>query len=863
MTEIFLYIVNMSITASVLAVIVLLLRLLLKKAPKWISVLLWGLVAIRLICPFAVESPFSLMPKTDWIEQEAVSEDDLFLDSVPDSIPAIDFSSIGEDVTVHYYPIENPEIEIHRGISISFILSCVWIAGMTVLLLHTVISTIRLRRSISAAIRVQDNVWESSAVESPFVLGMICPKIYISRGMTEEKLAYVIAHEQAHIRRRDHWWKPLGFLLLTVHWFNPVIWLAYILLCRDIEMACDERVVREYNDVQRADYSEALLECSVKRSMISACPLAFGEISVKTRIKSVLNYKKPAFWIVVLAVLACAVAAVCFLTNPQMEIDNESVSAMIVDTDTVVSDESAQILVSLINDSRKTYFPVGLDDPGVLSATVQIDCTDGSMYFLHYQYYSGFSLNPAHFGDDDYRSILTYFSPDGTGKKAWRLEYDFDKLFRDWYDEVKPEPEITHPIDERNSVQCRIDGVGYSDTVPTVFFAEGVKRKKDNLPQGIVISKASLTFSVDWDTDVLRVGEEYYENRGNSSTFISLETYELQKNDAGDFVLNVVHRDGTDDESAIYYIESPDGVYMMKLLFTSESEKRYLTLAAEDRLIFDNTIVDSILPDKIYEYRYIPVSISDTMRENLFDAYFGERADEVFCKDEQKDIWQLGETMSGDFYKYGTVSGGHIFTLRYSVPNLNPLDGNQKGYGEVSGCTITAEEAVRLCDELLASMTDPSQYRIDYIHYYGNNGQTPFYWICYKKILEGRTVNAYNDVFFFVDDNGVEEMKGAFYDTEVAAEYSEVLSAEQAVEALSKQLDAVNWKEIGVSEVSRISLEYITVREASGSMKILPIWRMELGKSEEERILNRNRIIGVHAVTGELIQELTGMGNYN
>ena len=318
MTEIFLYIVNMSITATILAVVVLFLRLLLKKAPKWISVLLWGLVALRLICPFAVESPFSLMPKTDWVVQEPLTEENFFLDSVPDTIPAFDSSSFGSDVTVQYsyYPLENSNIEIHRGISISFILSCIWAAGMAALLLHTVISTIRLRKSVGAAIRIQDNVWESSAVESPFVLGMIRPRIYVPRGMSEEKLAYVIAHEQAHIRRKDHWWKPLGFLLLTIHWFNPVLWLAYILLCRDIEMACDERVIKEYDDVQRADYSEALLDCSVKRKMITACPLAFGEVSVKERIKSVLHYKKPAFWIVVLAVVACVVAAVCFLTNP-------------------------------------------------------------------------------------------------------------------------------------------------------------------------------------------------------------------------------------------------------------------------------------------------------------------------------------------------------------------------------------------------------------------------------------------------------------------------------------------------------------------------------------------------------------------
>lgn len=360
MTEIFLYIVNMSITATILAVVVLFLRLLLKKAPKWISVLLWGLVALRLICPFAVESPFSLMPKTDWVVQEPLTEEDFFLDSVPDRIPAFDSSSFASDVTVQYsyYPLENSNIEIHRGISVSFILSCIWAAGMAALLLHTVISTIRLHRSIGAAVRVRDNVWESSAVESPFVLGMIRPRIYVPRGMSEEKLAYVIAHEKAHICRKDHWWKPLGFLLLTIHWFNPVLWLTYILLCRDIEMACDERVIKDYDDVQRADYSEALLDCSVKRKMITACPLAFGEVSVKERIKSVLHYKKPAFWIVILAVVACIVVAVCFLTNP-LTVRNPWVRDYVVGAEGILGQADKEKYESVSED-----FAIGADKYG-------------------------------------------------------------------------------------------------------------------------------------------------------------------------------------------------------------------------------------------------------------------------------------------------------------------------------------------------------------------------------------------------------------------------------------------------------------------------------------------------------------------
>ena len=229
---------------------------------------------------------------------------------------------------------------------------------MAALLLHTVISTIRLQKSIGAAVRIRDNVWESSAVESPFVLGMIRPRIYVSRGMSEEKLTYVIAHEKAHIRRKDHWWKPLGFFLLTIHWFNPVLWLAYILLCRDIEMACDERVIKEYDDVQRADYSEALLDCSVNRKMISACPLAFGEVSVKERIKSVLHYKKPTFWIVVLAVFACVVTAMCFLTNP-LTVRNPWVREYVVGAEGILGQVDKEKYESVSED-----FAIGADKYG-------------------------------------------------------------------------------------------------------------------------------------------------------------------------------------------------------------------------------------------------------------------------------------------------------------------------------------------------------------------------------------------------------------------------------------------------------------------------------------------------------------------
>ena len=189
--------------------------------------------------------------------------------------------------------------------------------GVAVLLLYTAVSYWRLRGKVSEAVILRDNIYQSENVGSPFVLGIIKPKVYLPYKMDVQDLGHVVAHEQAHIRRKDHWWKPLGFLLLTIHWFNPLMWLAYVLLCRDIELACDEKVIKELGNEQRADYTQALVACSVNRRMIAACPLAFGEVGVKERVKSVMNYRKPAFWIVLLAVITCVVVALCFLTNPR------------------------------------------------------------------------------------------------------------------------------------------------------------------------------------------------------------------------------------------------------------------------------------------------------------------------------------------------------------------------------------------------------------------------------------------------------------------------------------------------------------------------------------------------------------------
>ncbi len=310
MAEVFLKLVNMSISASWLILAVLMIRVILKKAPKWTAVLLWGIVAIRLICPVSLESAMSLMPSGETIPETVLSEESF---QVQTGITPVD-TQVNEYLGSHYY--EGVTVPADNGFDVMNSLSIIWAAGVLLLGVYMVVSYWRLQHQVNTAVKFRDNIFQCEKVESPFVLGFVRPRIYIPFGMNEEQLNYVIVHEEAHINRKDHWWKILGFFILVLHWFNPLVWLSYVLLCKDMEKACDEKVIRYLEDGQRADYSETLLSCSASRRMIGVYPLAFGEVSVKDRVKSVLNYKKPAFWVVIVAVVACVVVGMCFLTNP-------------------------------------------------------------------------------------------------------------------------------------------------------------------------------------------------------------------------------------------------------------------------------------------------------------------------------------------------------------------------------------------------------------------------------------------------------------------------------------------------------------------------------------------------------------------
>ena len=336
MRELFLNILTASIHGSIIIGVILLLRPILKKAPKNTLCLLWLLACLRLMLPFEIRSSLSLQPDMEGMNlpgaEYAEQMTSGFQSSTQDVIlPPVEWEDVPvqtPDMESSRQPVEDAviyEVDVPLKVKIlenyEQILVWLWAAGAAMLLTYSAVAYGLLKRRIRGSVVLSEGVWACGRVESAFVLGFFRPQIYLRANLPENARDYVLAHEKCHIRRGDHWWKLLGYLTLAIHWFNPLVWLAYSLLCRDLEMACDEAVVKTMSVEERKSYSAALLTCSVRGARIAACPVAFGEVSVKQRIKNVLHYRKPAFWITIMALVLVAVVAVCFLTSPEEQQD--------------------------------------------------------------------------------------------------------------------------------------------------------------------------------------------------------------------------------------------------------------------------------------------------------------------------------------------------------------------------------------------------------------------------------------------------------------------------------------------------------------------------------------------------------------
>ena len=315
MTQVFLYLANQSITAGYLILAVLLLRLLLRRVPKDLLLWLWVPVGLRLILPVSLRSALSLIPNAKPIPMDIAYSPAPAIDS---GIPVID-RAVNPVITENLTPVVTASVNPMQ--IVLAIISNLWLAGMVVMLLYAAVSYYRLSRKCAVSMHLQGKLYLCDNIPTPFVLGIINPKIYLPSDMAPENQSYVLKHEAAHLRHRDHWWKPLGFLLLCVYWFQPLVWIAYFLFCRDLEMACDERAVAGMGEGERKAYSYALLSCAAPRHTIAMCPVAFGENSVKSRIKHVLRFQKTGFWVIAVVLVVTLIASVCFLTNPKEDED--------------------------------------------------------------------------------------------------------------------------------------------------------------------------------------------------------------------------------------------------------------------------------------------------------------------------------------------------------------------------------------------------------------------------------------------------------------------------------------------------------------------------------------------------------------
>lgn len=311
MATVFLQIVNTAITAGWLVLAVILARLLLKKAPAWIKCALWAIVALRLVWPFSFESVLSLLPSAQTIPPSQLYA----------SAPQINTGIGSVNSTIN--PVFSQTFRAETAGSVNplqvalWVAGWIWVLGMVVMAVYAAISYLRIYRRVRFSVPEGEGVYLCEQIPAPFILGIIKPKIYLPSDLPRQNWDSILAHERGHLARRDYWWKPLGFLLLSVFWFHPLLWVAYILLCRDVELACDERVIKDLSAEEKQAYSNTLLECSLPKKWITACPLAFGETGVKQRIKAVLHYKKPTLWILIIALIACTVLAVGFLTEPK------------------------------------------------------------------------------------------------------------------------------------------------------------------------------------------------------------------------------------------------------------------------------------------------------------------------------------------------------------------------------------------------------------------------------------------------------------------------------------------------------------------------------------------------------------------
>lgn len=462
MRDLFLNVLNMSLTASGIILVVLLVRLALRRAPKIFSYALWAVVLFRLLCPCTVESAVSLVSSARAFTPAVVESPGFYVHS---GVPVVD-EPVNYLMAYYRYGM-GMEVSVSDRVDFLGTVSAVWLAGAALLLAYSPLSLLKLRRRLAGSVPLQGQkgVRLADHIPSPFVLGILRPMIYLPSGLAEEERDYILLHERTHIRRGDHILRALAWLAVAVHWLNPLVWLAFHLAGKDMEMSCDEAVLCKMGRDVRADYSTSLLRLS-QGGKLPAGPLAFGGGDPASRIRNVLSYKKPAVWVVALALAAVACTGVALATDQKRPlIDPDSVATVTRFNATrntttpqrtgvytpedrwedlndpqdaaVVSTDAAAELVRLINSFNKTVYAQGdFTLNGWEHYFYRLDCTDGGFYLVDYWYWNGFSFNPLHMGEDDYTTLVTYYNAEGRSETTWQMEYSFDRAFSNWQSSV-------------------------------------------------------------------------------------------------------------------------------------------------------------------------------------------------------------------------------------------------------------------------------------------------------------------------------------------------------------------------------------------------------------------------------------------
>ncbi len=573
MEALFLQIVNMSISAGIVALCVMLLRFIFRKTPRWIICLLWAMVAFRLMIPFSIESEYSLMSSRQVLPDDFIYAASPVINSGIESVDA----SVNEILQGSLYT--PPMNSVNRTQILSFVCSCVWLMGMSGMLLYALISSLILKVRMSDATVLRGNIKQSERAATPFVMGIFRPTVYLPYSIDESDREMVILHEQAHIRRRDHLWKMLAFVLLAVYWFHPLMWISYILFCRDMEKACDEKVISSMNEDERRAYASALLNCAAGRRIAAVSPLAFGETGVKGRILGVMKYKKPALWLLIVVLIVSAAAAVFLLTDPPQQVSmhrlddaGKTEEGISVPTLRNAADDAAGDGEMLV-----IYCPA---KPKEGEGTIQIGgavCNEVSDY-LRTRNWSALSgeLHKASPGSIDFvisnsRRVVIYDS------RVASIQYGEEvQWYRTGWGDYNAALALLHApphavIDEADMAEA---GSWLKATVVsearTTYLELGEYIGGDIAEESILkvqaSEKGSILFYPDWKIDRLVVNEYYHRRSGNDVQTEKKTFYLSEQNESGAYVLDFSCR-GSNRDDIEYFVQGQNGNYVFRITF--------------------------------------------------------------------------------------------------------------------------------------------------------------------------------------------------------------------------------------------------------------------------------------------------------